>query len=542
MAERLPRYRPLGARIAQVPRVDYAATARAQASASTTIANALDRVNDFAFEYAKLEAVEYGVENAPTAQQIEDAQKTGAELDLPTGTIARAAALDVVYNTMSTAARSEITLLRQDPENRLLSAEDFANKINAVINGYATTLADLQPSVGAKFKAAMSVEGNTSLRAHLAQAVKLQTEQDRAAQFETSQSIIEGIPEIMAAGASVGEDGTVRTVFDQIAAKREEIMGQHLLTATERNGSLTKFDDAVDEAISAQVVDWMMADPTHSQQFLTGEIDDPNIKLIYEALDDVERINMMVKSGKAAAELEEASIALGEAQEKKRNSLASEAGRLAHIAHLNDDPEEFKKQMALLKQLDPDTYENINDATIYQDTKTVPDVLGRLRILHFAGRLTQQDIVDSAEFLSQPDQKSLYDAINRQREGDYKIAIAMARKKFAVPDGIVLNPAAEKTKKLTAFQSKLLQAIKKEPGLDRVQWAEEYLAGQSRPVSEIRAELLQRAETLKSSEGGKFLGEPNIENLRRFIASDKASENIKAKVQDLIDELEAAQE
>ena len=541
MAERLPRYRPLGARIAQVPRVDYAATARAQASASTTIANALDRVNDFAFEYAKLEAVEYGVENAPTAQQIEDAQKTGAELDLPTGTIARAAALDVVYNTMSTAARSEITLLRQDPENRLLSAEDFANKINAVINGYATTLADLQPSVGAKFKAAMSVEGNTSLRAHLAQAVKLQTEQDRAAQFTTSQSIIEGIPEIMAAGASVGEDGTVRTVFDQIAAKREEIMGQHLLTATERNGSLTKFDDAVDEAISAQVVDWMMADPAHSQQFLTGEIDDPNIKLVYEALDDVERINMMVKSGKAAAELEEASIAFSEAQAKTRGARASEAGRLAHVAHLNGDTEEFEKQMTSVKQLDPDTYEKIRDATVYQDTKTVPDTLARLQILHFDGRLTQKDILDNAEFLSQPDQKSLLNAINSQRDDDYKIAIAMAREKFAVPDGIVLNPAAEKTKKLTAFQSKLLQAIKKEPGLDRVQWAEEYLAGQSRPVSEIRAELLQRAETLKSSEGGKFLGEPNIENLRRFIASDKASENIKAKVQALIDELEAAQ-
>jgi len=541
MAERLPRYRPLGARIAQVPRVDYAATARAQASASTAIANALDRVNDFAFEYAKLEAVEYGVENAPTAQQIEDAQKTGAELDLPTGTIARAAALDVVYNTMSTAARSEITLLRQDPENRLLSAEDFANKINAVINGYATTLADLQPSVGAKFKAAMSVEGNTSLRAHLAQAVKLQTEQDRAAQFETSQSIIEGIPEIMAAGASVGEDGTVRTVFDQIATKRADIMGLHLLTATERNGSLTKFDEAVDEAISAQVVDWMMADPTHSQQFLTGEIDDPNIKMVYEALDDVERINMMVKSGKAAAELEEASIALDEALEKKRKNLAAETGRLAHIAHLNDDPEEFKKQMASLKQLDPDTYEKISDATIYQENKTVPDILARLQILHFAGRLTERDIVDNAQFLSQTDQKSLYDAITSQRDNNYKIAIAMAREKFAVPDGIVLNPAAEKTKKLTAFQSKLLQAIKKDPALDRVQWAEEYLAGQSRPVSEIRADLLERAATLKSTEGRNFPGEPNIENLRRFIASDKASQNIKAKIQALIDELEAAQ-
>ena len=117
----------------------------------------------------------------------------------------------------------------------------------------------------------------------------------------------------------------------------------------------------------------------------------------------------------------------------------------------------------------------------------------------------------------------------------------MARKKFAVPDGIVLDPAADKTKKLTAFTSQLLLAIKKDPGLDRVQWAEKYLEGQSRPVSQIRAELLERAETLKSTEGRDFPGEPNIQNLKRFIASDNASENIKATIQALIDELEAAQ-
>ncbi|MED5368242.1 MAG: hypothetical protein VX978_02015, partial [Pseudomonadota bacterium] len=494
---------------------------------------------DFAFEYAKLEAVEYGVENAPTAQQIEDAQKTGTELDLPTGTIARAAALDVVYNTMTTAARSEITLLRQDPANRLLPAEDFANKVNAVINGYATTLADLKPSVGAKFKAAMSVEGNTSLRAHLAEAVKLQTEQDRATQFATAQSIIESIPEIMTAGASVGEDGTVRTVFDQFATKQADIMGLHLLTGTERNGFLTKFSEAADEAISAQVVDWMMADPTHSQQFLTGEIDDPNIKLIYEALDDVERINMMVKSGKAAADLEEASIALGEAKEKKRNYQAGETGRLAHVAHLNGDTEEFEKQMALLKQIDPDKFVSIMDATVYQQTKTVPDVLAALQRLHFSGRLTQQDILDNAEFLSQADQKSLYDAITSQRDDDYKIALAMAREKFAVPDGFVLNPAEDKTKKLTAFTSQLLLAIKKDAGLDRVQWAQEYLDKQTRTVSQITNDLLVEAENLKRL--GKIDGEPTIESLKNYVATDDAGQRLKDLVKDLIDELEAAQ-
>ncbi|MEC9126624.1 MAG: hypothetical protein VX840_06730 [Pseudomonadota bacterium] len=537
MAERLPRYRPLGARIAQVPRVDYVATARAQASASTAIANALDRVNDFAFEYAKLEAVEYGVANAPTAQQIEDAQKTGEELELPRGTIARAAALDVVYNTMQTAARQEITLMRQDPANRMISAEEFADKVDAVIKGYAATLEAVRPSVGAKFAAAMSVEGNTALRAHLAEAIKLQTEQNRASQLSTANSILEGIPEVLQAGASVGADGTVRTVFDQFATLREQIGGLHELTGVEISGFEIKFDEAVEKAITVSIADWMAQNSTHTKQFVTGNIEDPNIALIVGQLDAVERQAVLINATTMAAENEEALLKIDQAREAKRVARAEEASRLGLTAFLNGDDEDFTRQSELLKSIDPEKYQSLLDATIYNPGKSNPDVVFDLKVLALDGQLTLKIITDNAEDLSLADLRSFVDHINSQRDSDYQTAISMARERYAVPDGIVLNPASEKTKKLTRFQSQLLQAIKRDPRLDRVEWARDYLKQDMRSLADVLSDITKQADALKRSDD-KFTGPANIEGLRQYYGDGHGTTAIRDIISNLLQEHE----
>ncbi|MEC7106041.1 MAG: hypothetical protein VXX02_04195 [Pseudomonadota bacterium] len=537
MAERLPRYRPLGARIAQVPRVDYVATARAQASASTAIANALDRVNDFAFEYAKLEAVEYGVANAPTAQQIEDAQKTGEELELPRGTIARAAALDVVYNTMQTAARQEITLMRQDPANRMISAEEFADKVDAVIKGYAATLEAVRPSVGAKFTAAMSAEGNTALRAHLAEAIKLQTEQNRASQLSTANSILEGIPEVLQAGASVGADGTVRTVFDQFATLREQIGGLHELTGVEISGFEIKFDEAVEKAITVSIADWMAQNSTHTKQFVTGNIEDPNIALIVGQLDAVERQAVLINATTMAAENEEALLKIDQAREAKRVARAEEASRLGLTAFLNGDDEDFTRQSELLKSIDPEKYQSLLDATIYNPGKSNPDVVFDLKVLALDGQLTLKIITDNAEDLSLADLRSFVDHINSQRDSDYQTAISMARERYAVPDGIVLNPASEKTKKLTRFQSQLLQAIKRDPRLDRVEWARDYLKQDMRSLADVLSDITKQADALKRSDD-KFTGPANIEGLRQYYGDGHGTTAIRDIISNLLQEHE----
>ena len=537
MAERLPRYRPLGARIAQVPRVDYVATARAQASASTAIGNALDRVNDFAFEYAKLEAVEYGVANAPTAQQIEDAQKTGEELELPRGTIARAAALDVVYNTMQTAARQEITLMRQDPANRMISAEEFADKVDAVIKGYAATLEAVRPSVGAKFAAAMSVEGNTALRAHLAEAIKLQTEQNRASQLSTANSILEGIPEVLQAGASVGADGTVRTVFDQFATLREQIGGLHELTGVEISGFEIKFDEAVERAITVSIADWMAQNSTHTKQFVTGNIEDPNIALIVGQLDAVERQAVLINATTMAAENEEALLKIDQAREAKRVARAEEASRLGLTAFLNGDDEDFTRQSELLKSIDPEKYQSLLDATIYNPGKSNPDVVFDLKVLALDGQLTLKIITDNAEDLSLADLRSFVDHINSQRDSDYQTAISMARERYAVPDGIVLNPASEKTKKLTRFQSQLLQAIKRDPRLDRVEWARDYLKQDMRSLADVLSDITKQADALKRSDD-KFTGPANIEGLRQYYGDGHGTTAIRDIISNLLQEHE----
>ena len=79
MAERLPRYRPLGVRIPGVPSVNYAQTGRAQAQVFGALSTALDQMSEFAFERAKTktirEAQQYAFDNPVTPKQIQAAKR-----------------------------------------------------------------------------------------------------------------------------------------------------------------------------------------------------------------------------------------------------------------------------------------------------------------------------------------------------------------------------------------------------------------------------------------------------------------------------------
>ena len=69
-----------------MPNVDFAAE-KEIARGYQQISNKLDQMSNFfmrqAEGMAKIEGAEYGAENAPTKQQIEDAKATGVELELP---------------------------------------------------------------------------------------------------------------------------------------------------------------------------------------------------------------------------------------------------------------------------------------------------------------------------------------------------------------------------------------------------------------------------------------------------------------------------
>ena len=144
-------------------------------------------------------------------------------------------------------------------------------------------------------------------------------------------------------------------MFDQFATLREQIGGLHELTGVEISGFEIKFDDAVEKAITVSIADWMAQNSTHTKQFVTGNIEDPNIALIVGQLDAVERQAVLINATTMAAENEEALLKIDQAREAKRVARAEEASRLGLTAFLNGDDEDFTGQSEPLKSIDPES-------------------------------------------------------------------------------------------------------------------------------------------------------------------------------------------
>ena len=77
MAERLPRYRPLGVAIPSVPGVDFTRAAQAEGRVFETLSDALSKMSDFAFERQKAETIrkaeQYAFDNPISKEQLEEA-------------------------------------------------------------------------------------------------------------------------------------------------------------------------------------------------------------------------------------------------------------------------------------------------------------------------------------------------------------------------------------------------------------------------------------------------------------------------------------
>ena len=164
MAEQL-RYEQTLQRL-NMPNVDFAAE-KEIARGYNQISSKLDQMSSFFMKQAegqaKIEGAEYGAENAPTAQQIEDAKSSGKELELPGdkfsvyGTAARSAALTAVYDDITLATKRSILQDLTDYEKQNLDPAMLQDKFNTLIDGYAATFDNTSPALARKFRAEMGI-------------------------------------------------------------------------------------------------------------------------------------------------------------------------------------------------------------------------------------------------------------------------------------------------------------------------------------------------------------------------------------------------
>lgn len=174
MAERLPRYRPLGVGVASVPAVDYTTAARMQASSYESMSAALNKMSQFAFGVAEKQAIKAGQEFG--AANPREALKSAREEFFPTayGSAAAKTANSVLKSQVETEARKAMSLAALEAKQGRLTPEQAAEKFSAVSDGFGATLDLVDPAIAQELQQELGLLANTYYIDHTENFVKQQ--------------------------------------------------------------------------------------------------------------------------------------------------------------------------------------------------------------------------------------------------------------------------------------------------------------------------------------------------------------------------------
>jgi len=205
--------------VTRIPRVDFTAQ-RVQAQGLSQLASSLDRLSSFfvnqAADKARIEGAEYGAENAPTPEQINEAYASGEELELPGddttiyGRSVRKAALAIADDEITALASNRMSTLAQvfdtglndqsmsDQQRADLAAsvgvtdfspESFADALDTINAGYAAVLDENAPGVARKFRAQAAITANSKFNKYLEAYVAKNNERLEAGFLQAHETI-----------------------------------------------------------------------------------------------------------------------------------------------------------------------------------------------------------------------------------------------------------------------------------------------------------------------------------------------------------------
>ena len=212
---------------------------REESIGQAELSRKLDRLGSFFIDRAAkrvaLEGTEYGADNAPTIQQIQDAVDTGTEIDLPgnlrsiRGRAARKAALESVYDNFSLLTERQILDIVNNQSLDDFDVEDIQERTNTVIDVYSTLLNKQSPSLARKLRASTSLTAYQTISSRSKEFLKRQEVKDR-------NNILSGIDDyVLNIYPALLESGGAFTINDN--AEIEETMPGYEL-ATQKNNAV----------------------------------------------------------------------------------------------------------------------------------------------------------------------------------------------------------------------------------------------------------------------------------------------------------------
>lgn len=511
MAE-LPRYRPLGVSIGSMPSVNFIQTGAAEAQVYDNISKGLNAISDFVYKRAVVEAeiaaVKYGAEIAPSAKDLEEASRTGITIDpdLPDGfTIfdqkARKTAIDVMQTNMEIAARNEISALSIQAKDTDMSADEFQLQLNGIIDGYSSALGQVDPIAAVNLQAAIAPISNSKLITHANEmAAKAEAREKVSVSFGVD-TIINGVPDIVAAGNRVAADGTITTIDDLIKAERDRIYVLSFAIEDEAflSTRLKQFDDAVNEAKAQYVVDWIRDSDSPLDavnQLTTGDIKDENVAILVSQMSP-EQAEFAFGKALSALSDEQSVIAANDATDEKARKEKVDGIKADIIdARIDGDPETELNLIESLRDIDEDLYST--ELTVFYSGKNIIDNKDTIIFLDGVaarGQLTESIIVQQItdRDLSTDTARSYYKILESQRDSSHNKAMQLIRSEFNVSavTGLAFNlndpQDINNNQKVIQAELELIEAKKANADLDAVAWAKSF-------IKDSRGESVELAE------------------------------------------------
>jgi len=291
MAE-LPRYQPTGYLPADIPRLDFA-NIKEQVAMTQGINSALDRLAGFAFkeaaERAQREGAQYGVENAPTMEQVLKAQEAGQtpqELFAKPGTYfgdaARKVQAQQVRIDFEAKARQNLDAVSAAIDSGAFDLNQIQTEIKAITtkNGsYRKVLASVDADEALKFSASITSAGNAVYKKATDQYLKLVGMQNERLVTESLNSYSTMIADVLKAE----QDPTM--LAERI--KAEEYSAIKLIERSSRPEFVKQKRDELQDKIYSNIVDHLIdSSPNATQALLKLQKGDVgNLSELYKGLD-----------------------------------------------------------------------------------------------------------------------------------------------------------------------------------------------------------------------------------------------------------------
>ena len=511
----MPVYQKAGIQLAPIPQMTTVGI-QETARTSQVLSQQLDRLSNFAFRQAEVEAKvtgrEYGALNAPSAQQLKDAIARGEDPakqvpgDKTTvfGQTAREAALSSLTTSMEIEARKSVTEIQTAYEKGEITLDDMGTRLQLLASSQSEILRSIDPLAAQQFSASIGLSSNSAYLAAAKQEAAA-AKKDLEIRYRAGvDNFIRSAETAVRAGPQVNEETKEVITVDQIIeASRAKIIeyAMQIDDPSFSKQAIADLDKAVSDAKIGVVMDEAMLKPGVALNILKGgteKFEDKEVQATFDILTNQERRTLFGELNAALSNKFSLESQAESAKEKKRIKESNELQASFTVAFLNGEREEMESILLELKEKDPTAWASKSEVAATTAGIDKPQVVRNLEVLSLRNQLTQGD-VDSAfndGDLSIASYKTFMSDIKAQENQGYTKAITFLKGARGLPDQPLFNAAGVNRiaqQEVAKIQNELIIAMDANPGIDALQFVRDAISDLEGSGDDLANDSLRRS-------------------------------------------------